>query len=262
MISDRNVRTTADFIERTLVVPVPAHITKPTQKQVVLALGGQKTTSASSFFYNISAMRVTNVEFSLGATGGVHGTTTADVKDDGVSILSAAKDLSAATAGSKTSGTLSTAAGVTIAAGSKIELELVMTGGTNPTLDDVTVTITYEDSVATVAGFATIYNTTDWVVVDASAVCSAKAGTLTVCNVDILDDAVSIFATKPNIASTTAGNQAAGVLTTTTGVTVASGSKITFDFNATVTNGTVTGLVILVTYRTKAGVEVTSTEAP
>lgn len=114
---------------------------------IVLHLTGQFTASAAAIaeFRLPQGCRIVRIGASAQAKGGTHGTTTLDVTKGGTSVLSAAIDLKTAAAGAWTEGTLAKAAtadvGVDAAKEAEMQVNLVVTGGTSPTIDNVTVQI-------------------------------------------------------------------------------------------------------------------------
>ena len=111
-----------------------------------------------------------------------------------------------------------------------------------------------EQSAAVTAAWS-FYIEDDWIVSKVSATNSAKGGTQGVANFDVLDDGVSILSTLPDLTGTAAA-KAAGILTTTTGVTIASGSLVTINFGLSGgSSPTQTSPTVHITYRTKAAGE-------
>lgn len=109
---------------------------------IVVTLARQFTTTAAAVIRFKAAQRFRVVRFAanMRAKGGTHGTSTADLKVATVSILSALPNLAAAAAGVLTEGTLA-AASVVVNAEQEVTIDLNISGGTAPTMDDVTIQI-------------------------------------------------------------------------------------------------------------------------
>jgi hypothetical protein len=111
-------------------------------QSIILSYPGSNGASASVFkFQNPQKWQIIRVAAHNKAKGGTQGVSTLDVQVGGVSVLSAAIDLTG-TADTFIEGTLA-ASPTVVAKDSVITVPLTITGGTSPTISDAHVQIDY-----------------------------------------------------------------------------------------------------------------------
>lgn len=110
---------------------------------LIFPLQGQFTASITGKlkFQAPQGMAILGVSAVARAKGGTQGTSTIDVLAAGTSVLTGAIDISG-TAGTIVAGVLTTAP-TKVAKDTAIQVNLVVSGGSSPTLDDITLQIDY-----------------------------------------------------------------------------------------------------------------------
>lgn len=120
--------------------------TVATIKSVIFCLKGQFTVSVTNVAKVLTPQkwRICAISVVARAKGGTGSPTqTLDLLIGATSLLTAPMDLAAVGAGTRVDGALAALVPLNVPQGSEIHLDLVSSGGSSPTLDDLTVQIDY-----------------------------------------------------------------------------------------------------------------------